>query len=395
MLIDVLHARQLTLSGPEHVATRAELADQLIALGRRLERPAVEIWGHLWAVDVAAQRGDLTALDRAVAEVALCADRIDTVWARWHLLLVTGAADQARGRFDAAMDAAEQAFSITLVQGRPVVGALASLTQAVWNHRGPDAAMLERLSDVGAAGEVNGEHFAFVGTAMLLASCGRLDSARRLYLRAGDPQGWQIPPYFHLELLFAGAKVAMLLGERQDMTWFRAQFEPLRGEHVTATAGTAAYDGPVVLTLGRLAAALGDLEAAERELAEAVAATVANGSTPFEIEARVSLAEVVARLGRPAEARSTLRAHRPRAERLGMTPWLTRIDDLLASDPVLSRREAEVARLVALGFANSDIAHELVLSERTAENHVQHVLTKLGFRNRSQIAAWVSSGQLE
>ena len=299
VLIDVLHARQLTLSGPEHVATRAELADQLITLGRRLERPAVEIWGHLWAVDVAAQRGDLTALDRAVAEVERCADRIDTVWARWHLLLVTGAADQARGRFDSAVDAAEQAFAITLVQGRPVVGALASLTQAVWNHRGPDAAMLERLSDVGAAGEVNGEHFAFVGTAMLLASCGRLDSARRLYLRAGDPQGWQIPPYFHLELLFAGAKVAMLLGERQDMMWFRAQLEPLRGEHVTATAGTAAYDGPVVLTLGRLAAALGDLEAAEGELAEAVAATVANGSTPFEIEARVSLAEVVARLDDP------------------------------------------------------------------------------------------------
>lgn len=86
-----------------------------------------------------------------------------------------------------------------------------------------------------------------------------------------------------------------------------------------------------------------------------------------------------------------MRAVRPRAEQLGMTPWLARIDDLLASDPVLSRREAEVARLVALGFGNGDIARELVLSE----NHVQHILTKLGFRNRSQIAAWVSSGQLE
>jgi len=74
-----------------------------------------------------------------------------------------------------------------------------------------------------------------------------------------------------------------------------------------------------------------------------------------------------------------VRAVRPRAEQLGMTPWLARIDDLLASDPVLSRREAEVARLVALGFGNGDIARELVLSE----NHVQHILTKLGFRNRS------------
>jgi len=73
-----------------------------------------------------------------------------------------------------------------------------------------------------------------------------------------------------------------------------------------------------------------------------------------------------------------VRAVRPRAEQLGMTPWLARIDDLLASDPVLSRRETEVARLVALGFGNGGIARELVLSERTAENHVQHILTKLG-----------------
>ena len=396
VLVDVLHARQLTLSGPEHVATRAELADQLIALGDRLARPDVEIWGHLWAVDVAAQHGDLTALDRAVAQVERCSDRIDTAWARWHLLLVKAAAHHARGRFDAAMDAAEQAFAITLAQGRPVIGALASLTQAVWNHRGPDATMLERLSDVDAVvGEVNGEHFAFVGTAMLLAYCGRLDGAGRLYRRAGDPRCWEIPPYFHLELLYAGATVALLLGERHDMGWFRAQLEPWRGQHVTATAGTAAYDGPVALTLGRLTAALGDLEAAERDLAEAVAATLANGSTPYEIEASVSLAEVVARRGRPAEARTLVRAVRPRAVRLGMVPWVSRIDDLCAGDRILSRREAEVARLVAVGFANGDIARELVLSERTAENHVQHILTKLGFRNRSQIAAWVASGQLQ
>jgi DNA-binding CsgD family transcriptional regulator len=256
--------------------------------------------------------------------------------------------------------------------------------------------MLERLSDVDAvAGEVNGEHFAFVGTAMLLAYCGRLDGAGRLYRRAGDPRCWEIPPYFHLELLYAGATVALLLGERHDMGWFRAQLEPWRGQHVTATAGTAAYDGPVALTLGRLTAALGDLEAAERDLTEAVAATLANGSTPYEIEASVSLAEVVARRGRPAEARTLVRAVRPRAVRLGMAPWVSRIDDLCAGDRILSRREAEVARLVAVGFANGDIARELVLSERTAENHVQHILTKLGFRNRSQIAAWVASGQLQ
>ena len=37
------------------------------------------------------------------------------------------------------------------------------------------------------------------------------------------------------------------------------------------------------------------------------------------------------------------------------------------------------------------IAEALYVSERTAQNHVQHILVKLGFSNRSQIAAWSST----
>jgi predicted ATPase/DNA-binding CsgD family transcriptional regulator/Tfp pilus assembly protein PilF len=54
----------------------------------------------------------------------------------------------------------------------------------------------------------------------------------------------------------------------------------------------------------------------------------------------------------------------------------------------LSAREREVAALVALGLTNRDIAEQLVVSERTAENHVQHVLNRLGLRSRAQVAAW-------
>ena len=60
----------------------------------------------------------------------------------------------------------------------------------------------------------------------------------------------------------------------------------------------------------------------------------------------------------------------------------------------LSRREAEVARLVAAGMTNRAIAGKLFLSERTVESHVDHVLTKLGFASRAQIAAWVAGQQL-
>ena len=55
----------------------------------------------------------------------------------------------------------------------------------------------------------------------------------------------------------------------------------------------------------------------------------------------------------------------------------------------MTPREAEVARLVAAGPTNLEIAHALHVTERTVENHVAHILAKLGFRSRVQIATWV------
>ena len=54
----------------------------------------------------------------------------------------------------------------------------------------------------------------------------------------------------------------------------------------------------------------------------------------------------------------------------------------------LTRREAEVAALAARGLTNRDIAAQLYLSVRTVEVHVNHILTKLGFRTRTQLAGW-------
>ena len=56
----------------------------------------------------------------------------------------------------------------------------------------------------------------------------------------------------------------------------------------------------------------------------------------------------------------------------------------------LTRREREVATLIADGLSNKGIADTLVISQRTAEGHVEHILVKLGFTSRAQIAAWVS-----
>ncbi|MFI7640399.1 ATP-binding protein [Nonomuraea sp. NPDC049400] len=55
----------------------------------------------------------------------------------------------------------------------------------------------------------------------------------------------------------------------------------------------------------------------------------------------------------------------------------------------LTRRETEIAELVAQGMTNKEIAASLVIAQRTAEGHIEHILTKLGFNSRSQIAVWV------
>lgn len=59
----------------------------------------------------------------------------------------------------------------------------------------------------------------------------------------------------------------------------------------------------------------------------------------------------------------------------------------------LSPREREVADLVADGMSNKEVAARLVISLRTAEAHVEHILTKLGFSSRAQIAHWVAQQQ--
>ncbi|CCF83194.1 ATP-binding protein [Nitrolancea hollandica] len=56
----------------------------------------------------------------------------------------------------------------------------------------------------------------------------------------------------------------------------------------------------------------------------------------------------------------------------------------------LTRREFEVAMLVADGLTNREIAEKLTISARTVDTHVTHILRKQEFGCRSQIAAWIA-----
>ena len=111
----------------------------------------------------------------------------------------------------------------------------------------------------------------------------------------------------------------------------------------------------------------------------------------------VPIGQIVDRWLAPARAKAGRAAGRAFAEGRKLSPAdavglvLANASDeapLPAPRQPLTRREVEVAALAARGLANRDIAAALFLSVRTVEAHIDHILTKLGFRTRTQLAAW-------
>jgi len=57
----------------------------------------------------------------------------------------------------------------------------------------------------------------------------------------------------------------------------------------------------------------------------------------------------------------------------------------------LTAREFEVARLIAEGLTNAEIADRLDIAPKTASSHVEHILAKLAVTRRAEIAAWAAA----
>ncbi|MCX5326913.1 LuxR C-terminal-related transcriptional regulator [Streptomyces sp. NBC_00120] len=62
----------------------------------------------------------------------------------------------------------------------------------------------------------------------------------------------------------------------------------------------------------------------------------------------------------------------------------------VSGSDLLTPRERQVASLLAEGLSNRAIATRLVLSQRTVEVHVEHILSKLGFRSRTEAGVWAA-----
>jgi len=158
--------------------------------------------------------------------------------------------------------------------------------------------------------------------------------------------------------------------------------------------------------VARLAAADGDADRAARFEAVAKTAVTAIGArSQRRPSAQGALPAHVAERARELQAAST-KVQAPTLEQTAdeCLTWLSQPQILpkAKAQPVasisvataqpgadgLTRRERDVIGLLVRGLTNRQIASELVVTEGTAENYVQRVLSKLGFNNRTQVATW-------
>ena len=147
--------------------------------------------------------------------------------------------------------------------------------------------------------------------------------------------------------------------------------------------------------LVRLAA--GSTGAARSALAAAVTGWDARGRVWEATWARLELATCLVRMNRHADAVPLVRDVEATADRLGSVPLRDRARTLLSrarsraieDEPwrPLTVRELEVARLVARGWTNNEIAEELSVAPRTVNAHLEHILGKLGVGRRAEVAA--------
>jgi DNA-binding CsgD family transcriptional regulator/tetratricopeptide (TPR) repeat protein len=248
---------------------------------------------------------------------------------------------------------------------------------------------------------------------MLLATLcdlGRLEEARVLFdqLAAGEFAAFPKDNEW-LSALTLLADAADALGDRDRALTLYQQLAPY-GELIALTASEVSL-GPVSRPLGILASLVGRHDDAVGHFEDAIARTQRMGARPWLAHARYAYARTLAERDWPGgreRAVELLTNALEASKEIGMSALAVRVTSLLAELGVrprrrptaaaasagapkgttLTAREREVAGLVAEGLSNRQIAAKLYLSERTAETHVQNILTKLGFTSRTQVAGW-------
>jgi DNA-binding NarL/FixJ family response regulator len=233
------------------------------------------------------------------------------------------------------------------------------------------------------------------GLALLRLAQGRTDAAAAsLRLAVNHATNAEGPTAGIPRMKLLGPAVEIMLAAN-DLQGARAAADEL-------TRATAQWDAPLLRAgaagaKGALLLAEGETGAALDALAEA-SRLYQQLETPYEAaRIRVLMGQACAKLEDDETAKRHFDAARSVFEELGAIPDLARVDAFLGSHRFaggLSAREVEVLRLVASGKTNREVAHTLVISERTVARHMANIFAKLGVSTRTAASAFAFEHKL-
>ena len=142
-------------------------------------------------------------------------------------------------------------------------------------------------------------------------------------------------------------------------------------------------------------------EAAARAFAASIENLAGLGMPRDEALTRFEYGRFLRRAGQRRAAVRELSAARLAFAALGAMPFLERCDDELGGDAAelgltdrpLTSRQLAVARAVATGKSNRQVAGQLYISVKTVEFHINQILTRLGIDSRTEIASALDAGR--
>ena len=365
-----------------------ELAAELSALADSVDESICMIWAALFAAGAGLRQAMLHHGNRAVA---LARDQGDLTRLPF-CLSIQAFALIANGRFELAYASAEEGRNLAVDIGQPWAAAWNGMDLAVIDAlRGAEELTRTRVAElqtwVACSGASWVEQHAEYALALLHLGCGRPDEALDALLKMTATARLESNP-----VRFAfGVPDAVEAAVRTDRT------DDIRRELDDFRAWAIRSGHSMGLALLARSEALLETEDAEPQWQRAM--SLANALSPVE-QGRTALlyGEWLRRQRRRIDARRHLRAALELFERLGAAPWEARARaELRASGETARRRdpstrdqltpqELQIARLVAGGKTNPEVAAQLFLSPRTIDYHLRKVFTKLDITSRAQLA---------
>jgi DNA-binding CsgD family transcriptional regulator len=402
-LMSALRSRQAVQATPDQVRDHLGLAQRILTMAEEFGDPRAALWGRLCRVDAHCLLGDLRAAEAELARLDEIAAQLRQPIADMYVTSANRALAIGRGRFADAgryLAHAQQLVADGLYQRLGYLNALVGTHLATLTGDPAFEVCAHDLEERSTTPDRAGSGRMYL--ASYYASRGEWDRAAMHYERLPSWDSWHLPRPSALPCIEERARLAVLHGDVDGATIAYQRLLPWADYFAASGSGQTTVTGSVQLSLGVLAATLGKQDRSARHLRAAIEANQRAGLPPFDAQARFELARVLSRRGdRDRSEALVLASDAARlAEELGMAPLRASADALTgtlrhtsrAVDPTqLTRRQSEIADLLGRGLTNRQIADVLFISERTAENHVKHILHKLGFHNRSQVAAWATA----